>query len=370
MESDLSQVTMVGTFPPPVHGMAAVNAAVLQRLRDAGARVVVLNTAPASLDRGVLSRLGRLPRVLRGLARLACTRHLRGTALYIGAAGGIGQTYDLTFLLIARLRRMRVFVHHHSFAYLHQRRRMAALLGKMGGRRATHIAQSDGMVKQLRMLYGMSNIIAVSNAVFLVSSCMSAHVRLRNEVRVLGFLGNLAAEKGIFEFLDLMTALQQSGSPLRGWIAGPFQDIATEVRVRQRLKNLPTVNYAGAKYGAEKDAFFDGIDALVFPTLYANEAEPLVIHEAMQQGVPVIAYARGCIPEVVSPQCGCVIRPEVPFVPEALAQVEAWMRDPEQFQATGGAASARFAMLHEQHSQRWQAIEAQLLGRELPPGPA
>ena len=64
MRSRVSQVTMVGTFPPPLHGMAAVNAAVRERLLAADARVRVIDTAPASLDRGMLARLGRLPRVV------------------------------------------------------------------------------------------------------------------------------------------------------------------------------------------------------------------------------------------------------------------------------------------------------------------
>ncbi|THD09547.1 glycosyltransferase family 4 protein [Metallibacterium scheffleri] len=362
MTLPLSQVTMVGTFPPPMHGMATVNAAVRGRLLASAASVVVINTAPASLDRAMLARLGRLPRVMRGLARLAGTRHLRGTALYIGVSGGAGQTYDLAFLLLARLRKMRVFVHHHSFAYLHERRRLTAMLVRAAGRRATHITQSAGMAGQLRTLYGAANVAAVSNAVFLVSSSEQAQVRSRHELRVLGFLGNIAAEKGIFEFLDLMAALRQPGASLQGRIAGPFQDVATETRVRQRLQDLPNVEYVGAKYGAEKDAFFDGIDTLIFPTLYANEAEPLVVHEATQHGVPVIAYGRGCIPEVVTPECGCVIPPEAPFVPAALVQVEAWMRAPERLQAASVAAAASFASLQRTSAQRWRLLQAQIIG--------
>ncbi len=37
----------------------------------------------------------------------------------------------------------------------------------------------------------------------------------------------------------------------------------------------------------------------MFPTNYANEAEPLVIYEAMRQGVHVIACDRGAIAEML-----------------------------------------------------------------------
>ncbi|MHB1953075.1 MAG: glycosyltransferase family 4 protein [Sulfobacillus sp.] len=353
---------MAGTFPPPMHGMAAVNALVRERLLEAGTRVMVLNTAPSSLDRGMMARLGRLPRVMRGLMRLAGSRHLRGTALYLGISGGVGQVYDLVFLLMARAHGMRVFVHHHSFAYLHRRRRLASALVRAAGRHATHITQSEGMAERLRVLYGATDVSAVSNAVFLLGSTEPACVQTRSKLQVLGFLGNIAAEKGIFEFLDLIAALRQSGLQLEGRIAGPFQDAASEARVRQRLQDLPSVEYVGAKYGAEKDVFLESIDTLIFPTLYANETEGLVNHEAMQHAVPVIAYGRGCIPEVVTPECGCVIRPDEPFVPAALAQIEAWMRAPEMFQAASVAAAARFATLQRASAQRWAMLQAKIIG--------
>ena len=362
MRSRVLQVTMVGTFPPPLHGMAAVNAAVRDRLRAAGARVRVINTAPASLDRGMLARLGRLPRVMLGLVRLAGSRHLRGTALYIGVSGGVGQAYDLAFLLLARARGMRVFVHHHSFAYLHARRRLAYGLVRAAGRHAIHITQSEAMAERLRALYGVADVSAVSNAVFLVGAAEAVRVQPRTALRALGFLGNIAVEKGIFEFLDLMAALRRSGLQSAGRIAGPFQDAATEVQVRQRLQDLPNVEYVGARYGAEKDAFFDSIDTLIFPTLYANEAEPLVIHEAMQHAVPVIAYGRGCIPEVVTQECGCVIPPGQSFVPAASGQIEAWMRAPAMFHAASVAAASRFATLQQASAQRWAMLQAQIIG--------
>ena len=364
------QIVMLGTFPPPVHGMSAVNAAVRDRLQTAGARVRVIDTAPASLDRGMPARLGRLPRVMLGLLRLAATRRLRGAALYISVSGGVGQAYDLAFLLLARARGMRVFVHHHSFAYLYARRRLAYGLVRAAGRDAIHITQSEAMAERLRTLYGVADVSAVSNAVFLVGAAESVRVQPRAALRVLGFLGNIAAEKGIFEFLDLMAALRRSGLSLEGRIAGPFQDAATEVQVRQRLRDLPHVEYAGARYGAEKDAFFDSIDTLIFPTLYANEAEPLVIHEAMQHAVPVIAYGRGCIPERVTQACGCVIPPAESFVPAATAQIEAWVRVPGRFEAASVAAAARHASLRTAYARHWQVIEARLLGRESLPGAA
>jgi glycosyltransferase involved in cell wall biosynthesis len=149
---------------------------------------------------------------------------------------------------------------------------------------------------------------------------------------------------------------------LRARLAGPFQDIETERAVRSRLVALPHVEYVGPKYGAEKDAFYASIDALMFPTRYVNEADPLTIHEAMSRGIPVIAYGRGCIPEIVSSDSGLVIELAEPFVPAALAKLESWLTGPEAFQAASRAAAARFVRTYDDNDTRWRALLADIVG--------
>ena len=55
----------------------------------------------------------------------------------------------------------------------------------------------------------------------------------------------------------------------------------------------------GAKYGSEKDSFFERADVFVFPTYYHNECFPLVILEAMQQGLACISTREGGIPDII-----------------------------------------------------------------------
>lgn len=353
-------VVMIGAFPPPIHGMAAVNAAVRDALQQAGVKPTVIDLASPSLDRSLAVRLGRLPRVLRGLGRLAGKRGLRNTTLYVSVSGGLGQVYELAFLLLGRLRGMRPFLHHHSFAYLDRPGMLTRALVRTAGDDAVHIALSAGMAERLQMAYRAGRVIPVSNAVFFVATDAPAVVRRR--LATIGFLGNISAEKGAFEFLDLMAAAGNAGLPLRARLAGPFQDAATERAVRERLGSLPQVEYIGPQYGADKDAFYADIDALVFPTRYVNEAEPVTVHEALSRGIPVIAYGRGCIPEIVGADCGLVIDPAAPFVPAALAKLESWLADPVAFEAASQAAAARFARTYDENQARWRALLAELTG--------
>ncbi len=359
------QVTMVGTFPPPVHGMAAVNAAVRDRLLAVDARVRVINTAPFSLNRGMATRLGRVPRVMSGLARLAGTRHLRGAALYIGISGGGGQGYDLIFLLLARARGMRVFAHHHSFAYLDQPSRLTSWLTRAAGADALHVALSQRMAERLRERYPVvRETMAMSNAALLLGDRASSALDTARALATIGCIGNLSAEKGVFDFLDVCQATQNAGLPIRGCLAGPFQDAGTERAVRARLEVLPHVEYIGPVYGEAKQRFYAGIDVLLFPTRYRNEAEPLVVLEALGAGVPVIAFARGAIPEYVDENCGAVVPVGGDFAAAALAVLRRWHDDVDGLNAACVAARARFGEVRGRAMVALAQLQTRLVGEE------
>ena len=76
-------LVMVGPFPPPMHGMSTTNAAVLEALIALGGKIAVIDSAPSSLDRSLVARLGRLPNVLRGLVRLAGIHVSHDSTIYI-----------------------------------------------------------------------------------------------------------------------------------------------------------------------------------------------------------------------------------------------------------------------------------------------
>lgn len=357
---DQNKIVMAGPFPPPVHGMSTTNAAVHKSLVALGADVLVLNTSAPNLDRSPVTRLGRLPRILRGLRLLLGKQGFQGKPLYLSISGGFGQVYEIAFLLLGRLRRMRVFLRHCSFAYLDKPSWLARILVKAAGSDAVHVTQSQGMADRLKALYGAKKIVSISNAVLYPKSPLA--VQPRKALQTLGFLSNLSTEKGVFEFLDLLATVAEKGLPLNAKIAGQFQDEETKLLVMDRLTKLHNVQYLGGVYGAEKDRFFDDIDVFIFPTRYRNETEAKVNHEAMSRGIPVIAYGRGCIPEIVSAECGLVIDPAEPFVPAALAQLERWLADPSAFQAASQAAAARFARTYDENEMRWRALLADIIG--------
>jgi glycosyltransferase involved in cell wall biosynthesis len=185
---------------------------------------------------------------------------------------------------------------------------------------------------------------------------MSNRGRRRRAIGVIGFFGNISEAKGVFDFLRVASKLESEGWNITARLAGPFVDRETESRVRQYMRSLRSIEYVGPTYGKEKDKFFEGIDVLLFPTRYQNEAEPVTIHEAMAHGVPVIAYGRGAIEEVVDEDCGFIVSVGEDFVSAAVERLRIWKNSVGDFQGVSQGARARFERVHQQGRRQWDAL--------------
>lgn len=361
-----SGVCMVGVFPPPVHGMAMVNAGMYELLCSRGVVPFVLNLAPASLKRSWFNRLGRIPSVAK-----AFLRYLRkildgnGITLYIGLSGGWGQIYEALFVAMARLRRARIFLHHHSFAYLDRRRLPALLLVRLAGPSATHIVLCERQGQRLTQCYPTaSQTRVVSNAAILPLAGRTTH-RNRTGVERIGFLGNISREKGIMEVLAIAERLEAQDAGFELYIAGPFENSGAENAVKQTGVRLRTVKYLGPRYGPEKESYWDLIDVLLFPSRYRHETAPLAVYEAMAHAIPVVAWERGCLSDIVPPAAGLLVPCDQDFVAVAVDQLLKWRRDPTGFAEMPEAAAKDFIRQREKYSANLQGLLD-----ELSPSPA
>jgi len=352
-----SSVIMVGTFPPPVHGMSWVNESVRRDLLADGHDVRVINVAAKSLDRGLASRLTKLVRSFAGWGRLSRLRPPQsGVLLYLAMSGGIGQVYDGLFLLIGRFKRLRTVVHHHSYAYLDDDNLLTRAVINMAGRHTVHVVLSRQMAARLSKRYGVSEVRVVSNAIFQ----HQVSVRSRKDCRAIGFLGNISAAKGIQEFIEVSRSCLTRGIVSRAEVAGPCQEPEWQRRVNDLEERESGFHYHGAVYGDTKERFFDAIDVLVFPTKYANEAEPLVVLEALSRGIPVVAWNRGAVGELITDRAGHVVPREEPFVDRAIQYITELTQSPAAFQEACRAAAVSFAGRRSEARQDWRRIKNEM----------
>ncbi len=339
----MKSVVLIGQFPPPVHGMAVVNRFVEQALRERDGRVAAIDVSPGVLVATGVSVATKALRVALGLCRLVSLAGRRQAgAVYIGLSGGKGQVYELLFILVAKAFRVRLFLHHHSFAYIDSRSALTELVIALAGRYATHVVLCE------RMRSGIEKTSRRQLAAIVLSNFAFAReprpVRLRARVSccAIGYLSNISPEKGIMLFLDMASRIKAAGLNLKILVAGPFEDRSVERAVTAKLGEIGGIDYRGAVYGLDKQSFFDEIDLMVFPSQYVHEAEPVTVIEALTQGIPVVATERGCLSTLVPFDCGLVVPRGADFVESAVQQLQIWVQRPDEYRMAAQKA-ARWA---------------------------
>ncbi len=200
-------VSFVGPLPPPVNGFSNVCAMMLDRLRTR-MPVEVFNRAPKLRARalGILQQLGNPAKYLK-----SCVEG-RDVVLYLALSGGRGQLVDLMYVLISKLFRRSIFVHHHSFVYINSPSWLNRCLFSLV-RNETHIVLSPKMGELLTQIYRLNpgTIRVVSNAAFYDADEAAGVPGNESAPLQLGFLSNITFEKGIVEFFGILEKLKQRG---------------------------------------------------------------------------------------------------------------------------------------------------------------
>lgn len=296
----------LGDLPKPIHGMSNVNAAVLQFMEGQELKPKVINSVPSYAASFYGKKAWLLFKILhtffcylRLLFILLLSRH---KAIYRPINGGVGQIYDLLYLMISRLFFLKIYIHHHSFQYLNKHSLLFSILNRVAGKSAIHIVLGMKMSDQLHKLYGIDQdqLRIVSNLAFFGSPAAKQDTcDYESDALTLGHLANLSVEKGVDIFIDICRELKKLNVGFNAKIAGPFADDQAEKVVMKALDEMPEIHYTGSLYGDDKSNFYASLDCFVFPSKYVNEAEPLVLYEAGLYGVYLAGTQRGCMQDVI-----------------------------------------------------------------------
>lgn len=358
------KVYLLGAFPPPLHGMAYINASVrIELSKRRQAKITSLNIAPRNLSPSYVSRCIRFFYVCKEFFWFLLSAPIGvNSTLYVGLSGGMGQLYEICFIAVARIFKFSIFLHHHSFAYLNKPNCITRLMIKISGKKARHIVLCKCMGQLLINNYGSSlSTVTISNAA-IIDQPKHSRVKQYNLLKNIGFFGNISEEKGIFLYIDIMDELNSRGVPVTGLIAGPFQDRRLQDLVFERISGKSYLRYLGSKYGDEKERFFDLLDVLVFPTRYVNEAEPLTILEVMSRGIPVLSINRGCISEMIPSSAGVVLNDDPNVSIYAADNLMAWHCNPRLFSGLSKGALDTYLKLRNSNLARFNALCGEIIG--------
>jgi glycosyltransferase involved in cell wall biosynthesis len=165
-----------------------------------------------------------------------------------------------------------------------------------------------------------------------------------NHTPVLLYAGVLRESKGILVLLDACARLRANGLAFQLRLVGQFESPAFESVVRLRLADLGLVDstvICGVLTGDDKWRQFFEADVFCFPTFFESESFGLVLLEAMQFRLPVIATRwRGIDSIVLDDSTGYVVEVRDS---EALAErLASLLRDPELRHSMGAKGRERF----------------------------
>jgi glycosyltransferase involved in cell wall biosynthesis len=218
----------------------------------------------------------------------------------------LGLLRDSVFLLAARAAGRRRYIHLHGAHFADFYRdadpatRALARLAVRGAHQAWVL--TPGLTGMFDGLVPRSRVHVLENA---VESPCNGHVPERlmqaGPLRVL-FLSNLIPGKGVFDLLSAVRAMGDRAAGLELHIVGEGE-AEVERRIDAAAAGLSefgvSVERKGILTGADKERELTWADALVLPTWYPLEGQPLVLLEAMAAGLAIVTTRHAGIPDTV-----------------------------------------------------------------------
>ena len=296
-------VAYIGPCPPPIHGASRIHSLFSRELRSHEFCLYLIDTSStklffSSLFTGIFSTISRLKCLLKYAFFLP-----RASSVYLTLSGGKGQIFDVCVVLLAALLNKPLICHHHSYKYIVQKSILVKLLALAGSSNAMHLFLGQSMRDKFISNYGSVESFCISNLAFMplvATNFASNMVDLRSKLSsvVISHLSNLSHAKGSHHFIELAMLAQRANQPWKFILAGPMTN-ELRLEYQNTLKNLQNLEYLGPIDEVAKDDFYKKSTFFIFLSEYKNEAEPLVLLEAISKGAIPIATKVGEIPTLI-----------------------------------------------------------------------
>lgn len=349
-------IWIVSNFPPPVHGVAAFNAALIEELARRGIdhRTFPIGTRGELRDvarPGVRKTLMDAAAVLwlgAALARARATGVMPAAIYFTPCQGGAGVLRDLAIACTASAFGARLVAHVHGCAWLArwqrggwQARAMHAALRAcdrvlcLGPTFAARLSTATGL-----------RCIGINNGVVCSRRAVDIPPAPRPGTRIeLLFLSNLYRAKGLWIAAGATRALARRGLAVRLRCAGAWlfdherADFLAEFAGELAAGTIELVGFAGE---LAKARLFASSHFFVLPIPGDVEGQPLALLEAMAHGVvPITTTAGGMVD--LFPDGSTDLASSAHVDPERIAhRIAVLSRDPETY-----ARVARRVLAHQ-----------------------
>ena len=332
-------------LPPPVHGAAMMgkyihDSQVINQSFNCRYFNLTLAKNLQDIGKGGIRKLKDFIRQLRHIRQEVKT--FRPTLCYVTPNAKGGAFYkDFVVVMMLKAMGQNVVVHYHNKGVAtRQDKALDNFLYKRFFKGLKVILLAEPLYKDVCRYVKRKDVFICPNG---IPEQETPSTKTPHEGFNILFLSNMMKEKGVWDLVEACRILKERGKKFHCHFVGKWSDV-TEKDFHQKLQEYHLENEItdhGAKYGIEKNVFLQQADVFVFPTYYNNECFPLVLLEAMEQGLACISTHEGGISAIIEEgKTRYVIDKQQPL---ALAEKIDYLIDhPELCRAMGEAGKKKF----------------------------
>lgn len=290
-------------MPPPVHGASMMGKYIhdSQVVNEAfNCHYINLTTAKNLADIGKVG-LRKLIQFVQLLNRIRKeVKKLKPQLVYV-TPNACGGAFYKDFVVVQLLKAMgcKVVAHYHNKGVAtRQNHKPDKWLYRQFFKGIQIILLAEPLYEDMQQFVKREQVLFCPNGI--PESSPTNKAPQKGSLPHIFFLSNLLIDKGVLTLLDACKQLKEQGYMFQcDFVGGETADMNAECFKRECEQRgiADCVTYHGRKYGEEKLTFFQQADIFVLPTF--NECFPLVLLEAMEQGLPCVSSAIGGTPEIV-----------------------------------------------------------------------
>lgn len=298
-----SKILVISQLPPPIHGSTMMTETFLTAMADLG---IGTRMVERRFSRAV-NEIGRFSwRKVRSAAWMPfrligeSVRYRPDAVVFFATNRRLSFLVDVLLSVFLRALRAPVVLYLHTSGYstLSEHLGTRILARRLFSGSARVVLLGPSLAADVSTVAGEIDFDFIPNTV--TPRVIANQNPQKRESFV--FLSNLIPEKGAATFLEA-AAMAASQIPNVDFIVAGSSSDATYMSALEERASAPDlegrVRLIGPLFGSDKWETLSSSIALVFPSTYSLEAQPLTILEAMSVGTPTIAFDTGGIEDVV-----------------------------------------------------------------------